>query len=234
MSRGTKTKLDLDKVIFIGRTYEEYMDMFMLSEGDLKGKKILDCPSGACSFAASGQLKGWNTMAADIAYDHPAEDLVTKGREDLQHALTHMKNAESNYIWDYFQDLNQLQEYRERALHSCIEDMNKNSERYLPVQLPALPFKDNDFDMVLSAHFLFTYADRLNLQFHLDTLNELLRVAKEELRVFPLVDLEGNRYEHLDHVIQYLKDNGCYVEEVKVPYEFQKGANSMLKVNKNH
>ncbi len=235
MSRGrARTKLDIDKVIFIGRTYEEYMDMFLLSEADLKDKKVLDCPSGACSFAASGQLRGWNIIAADIAYDHSAEDLEAKGREDLQHALTHMKKAESNYKWDYFQDLNQLQEYRERALLSCTEDMNKNSERYLPVQLPALLFKDNEFDIVLSAHFLFTYADRLNLQFHLDTLIELLRVTKEELRVFPLVDLEGNRYEHLDHVIQYLKDKSYNVEEVRVPYEFQKGANSMLKVNKSH
>ncbi|SFG62183.1 hypothetical protein SAMN05216353_1657 [Halobacillus alkaliphilus] len=59
MSRvETRTKLDLEKVIFIGRTYEEYMDMYLLSEEDLKGKKVLDCPSGACSFPAIGSIKG--------------------------------------------------------------------------------------------------------------------------------------------------------------------------------
>ncbi len=46
------TKLDLERIIFIGRTYEEYMDMFSLSEEELKGKKILDCPAGTCSFTA--------------------------------------------------------------------------------------------------------------------------------------------------------------------------------------
>ena len=76
------------------------------------------------------------------------------------------------------------------------------------------------------------YADRLDYQFHITTLNELLRVTKEEIRIFPLVDLEGKRYKHLDKLISYLADNGCIVEEVKVPYEFQTNANSMLKIKK--
>ncbi|WP_173918974.1 SAM-dependent methyltransferase [Halobacillus sp. Marseille-Q1614] len=235
MSRAeTSTKLDLEKVIFIGRTYGEYMDMFLLSEEDLKEKKVLDCPSGACSFTAVGQSKGLDITASDIAYDHSVGDLKAKGEEDIQHAMAHMEKAKSNYVWDYFEDINQLKEHREKALLDCTQDMKKNSERYIPVNLPSLLFNDNDFDILLSAHFLFTYADRLDLQFHIDTLKELLRVTKEELRIFPLVDLAGNRYEHLDHVIQYLKGNGYSVREVRVPYEFQKGANTMLKVSKSY
>lgn len=38
------SKLDLDTVIFIGRTYEEYLAMFGLREEELAGKRILDCP----------------------------------------------------------------------------------------------------------------------------------------------------------------------------------------------
>jgi hypothetical protein len=52
------------------------------------------------------------------------------------------------------------------------------------------------------------YADRLDYPFHLTTLKELLRVSKEEIRIFPLVDLEGKRYEHLDKLISYLNNNG--------------------------
>jgi len=98
--------------------------------------------------------------------------------------------------------------------------------------LPTLPFKNNEFEILLSAHFLFMYADRLDYQFHLETLNELLRVTKEEVRIFPLVDLEGKRYQHLDKILNYLADNNCTVEEVKVPYELQENANSMLKIKK--
>lgn len=39
------TKLDLERIVFIGRTFEEYLDMFSLSEEELQGKKILDCPA---------------------------------------------------------------------------------------------------------------------------------------------------------------------------------------------
>jgi hypothetical protein len=35
-----------------------------------------------------------------------------------------------------------------------------------------------------------------------------------------------------DQIISYLADNGCTVEEVKVPHEFQTNANSMLKIKK--
>jgi hypothetical protein len=71
--------------------------------------------------------------------------------------------------------------------------MRESSERYVPVTLPSLPFKDGEFDILLSAHFLFMYADRLDYEFHINTLNELLRVTKEEIRIFPLVDLEGKQ-----------------------------------------
>jgi len=226
------TKLDLERIIFIGRTFEEYLDMFSLSVEELKGKKILDCPAGACSFPAVGNKSGLSVTACDIAYYHSGEDLNNKGLQDIEHAMEHMQNARSNYIWEYFKDIEGLRKNRLSALEDCVRDMRESSDRYVPVTLPSLPFKDGEFDILLSAHFLFMYADRLDYQFHIETLNELLRVTKEEIRIFPIVDLEGKRYEHLDELIGLLANNGCTVEEVKVPYEFQANANSMLKIRK--
>lgn len=37
-------ELKLDDVIFIGRTYEEYMQMFGLTKEYIANKNILDCP----------------------------------------------------------------------------------------------------------------------------------------------------------------------------------------------
>jgi hypothetical protein len=76
------------------------------------------------------------------------------------------------------------------------------------------------------------YADRLDYDFHISTITELLRASKKEIRLFPLVDLEGKRYRHLDEIRQYLHDKGYTTEETKVPYEFQRNANSMLKIIK--
>jgi len=224
--------LDLERIIFIGRTFEEYLDMFSLSMEALKGKKILDCPAGACSFTAVSNKLGWDVTACDIAYFYSGEDLKNKGLQDVEHAMNSMEKAKSNYIWNYFEDVEALRKHRLSALEDCTEHMAKSSERYIPVTLPSLPFKDDEFDFLLSAHFLFMYADRLDYQFHLETLNELVRVTRGEIRIFPLVDLEGIRYEHLNKFKSYLVDKGCSVEEVKVPYEFQEGANSMLVIKK--
>jgi len=143
-----------------------------------------------------------------------------------------MEKAKSNYIWDYFKDVEDLRKHRLNALNNCTKDMAESSERYVAVTLPSLPFEDAEFDIILSAHFLFMYADRLDFDFHIETLKELLRVTKEEIRIFPLVDLEGKRYEHLDKLISNLTNYGCFVEEINVPYEFQANANSMLKIIK--
>lgn len=226
------TKLDLERIVFIGRTFEEYLKMFSLSEEELQGKKILDCPAGACSFTAVGNKSGLDVTACDIAYYHSGQDLKNKGLQDIEHAMEHMQKAQNNYKWDYFKDIEGLRSHRLSALQDCTKDMRESSERYIPVTLPSLPFKNEEFDILLSAHFLFMYADRLDYQFHIETINELLRVTKQEIRIFPLVDLEGKRYEYLDKFISYLNNNGCTVEEVNVPYEFQTNANSMLKIRK--
>ncbi|MGG1572508.1 SAM-dependent methyltransferase [Fictibacillus sp. NRS-1165] len=191
-------KLDLERIVFIGRTFEEYLDMFSLSVEALKGKKILDCPAGACSFTAVGNKTGLDVTACDITYYFSDEDLTNKGHLDIGHALEHMETVKSNYVWSYFKDMEDLRKHRLNALDDCSKDMKDSRERYVPAALPSLPFEDAEFDILLSAHFLFTYADRLDHQFHLETLKELLRVTKEEICIFPLVDLAGKRYKYLE------------------------------------
>jgi hypothetical protein len=227
------TKLELDRIIFIGRTFEEYMRMFSLSVEELRGNRILDCPGGACSFTAIGNNMGLDITACDIAYDHEVEQLREKGIRDVEHAILHMEKVKDSYVWDYFHDIEGLQKNRIQALNDCTRHMMTANEKYIPAVLPSLPFKNEEFDLLLSAHFLFTYADRLDFEFHIKVMEELLRVTKKEVRIFPLVDLEGKRYEHLDKVIRYLAEIGYAAEEVKVSYEFQANANSMLLITKN-
>ena len=104
MSRE-EVKLDLERVVFIGRTYEEYMLMFNLSQEELRNKKILDCPAGACSFTAIANKKGADVTATDIVYYHPFEQLAEKGFDDIEHVILNMEKAQSNYVWDYFNDI---------------------------------------------------------------------------------------------------------------------------------
>lgn len=233
MSRG-ELKLDLSRIVFIGRTFEEYMMMFNLSEEDLLGRKILDCASGACSFTAQANQLGANVTATDIAYYHPLEQLERKGREDIEHTLGRLDKAQSNYAWDYFHSVEDLKKTRMRALGEWSKDYIQCPWRYVPAVLPVLPFMDQAFDLTLSAHFLFMYADRLDYEFHEKTMLELMRVSKEEIRIFPLVDLASQRYEYMDILLSFIDSLGWSNEEVQVPYEFQNKANRMLRIKRKN
>ena len=66
----------------------------------------------------------------------------------------------------------------------------------------------------------------------LDHANEMMRVGNES-RVFPILDLDAKKSTYIEPIIEKLSDLSfnCYIE--KVPYEFQKGGNEMLKITRN-
>lgn len=135
-----------------------------------------------------------------------------------------MEKASGNYVWEYFSSVDALKEERIRALKDCVQDMRDNPQYYQAVTFPVLPFENKQFDMTVCAYLLFMYSDRLDYQFHLNSLKELIRVTKGEIRIFPLTDLYGKKYNQLSQLMNDLKEHVRSIEEVKVSYEFQKNA----------
>lgn len=103
--------------------------------------------------------------------------------------------------------------------------------RYVAAQLPSLPFDDDAFDLALCSHYLFLYGDQLSEDFHLASIRELCRVSCE-VRLFPLVELGTVRSRHLEAVIRRLRSDGYEVSVETVAYEFQRGANQMMRVRR--
>jgi hypothetical protein len=71
------------------------------------------------------------------------------------------------------------------------------------------------------------YSTHLSAEFHLHALQEMLRVSRE-VRVFPLLTLDGASSPHLHFVSEHLASDGFGVEVKRVPYKFQRGGNVML------
>lgn len=71
---------------------------------------------------------------------------------------------------------------------------------------------------------------RLEIVSHIQAITEMLRVCKE-IRIFPIVDLDANITDLITNVIDYFKEDYC-VEIVETQYEFQKGANKLLVIEK--
>lgn len=101
--------------------------------------------------------------------------------------------------------------------------------RYIVAELPTLPFDNHAFDAALCSHLLFLYSSQLGEALHHASLLELCRVGRE-VRVFPLLALGGSRSPHVDGSVAMLRSQGFAVSIERVPYEFQRGANEMLRI----
>ena len=225
-------RLDIDRIAFFGRTYAEYISMFDLDERLLRQGAILDCPAGASSFAAEAHQLGLDVTACDILYNHGVDELIEKCKKDMQHVFKKFDEAAHLYIWKYYKNKDEVMALRNRALEIFASDFISGFRkgRYRYAALQHLPFSDKAFSLVLSGNFLFLYGDRLDLDFHKACIKELVRVCSGEVRIFPLVGLDAKPYLYLDDILSFLDSGGIWAEIVEVPFEFQKGANQMLRL----
>jgi hypothetical protein len=66
----------------------------------------------------------------------------------------------------------------------------------------------------------------LGYDFHIQTISEMLRICKE-IRITPIVDLNGNPSELTEKIIEYFMKTHN-VEQMTSSYEFLKNGNKML------
>lgn len=101
--------------------------------------------------------------------------------------------------------------------------------RLLEVAEETLPFDDFSFDMVLSADHLFTGDAQHDTEYHLRCIREWARVGKE-VRIFPLIDRNGQPSKLLGPVLLGLQQANYGVEIREVPVQDRPGAYAMLRV----
>jgi hypothetical protein len=222
-------KYEIDEFAFIGRTFAEYQRMFDFDPDSWTGERILDCPEGPCSFVTEAHNHEITAVGADKMYYRTPAALSKRCAEDIETAMDALDGVEDLYKWEFYDDISELRAYRERAASRFLSDYAQNGDRYVCVDLPATPFADTAFDLVLSAHFLFLYDDRLSYEFHLETLQELCRISGQ-LRVFPLHGFDADQSEIVDTLVEELESDGYTTDIQEVPFEFQRGANEMLVV----
>ena len=225
--------MHLQNIVPWGRTLEEYKKMFNLTEADLKSK-IIGCGDGPASFNCQINEIGGSAVSIDPIYRYTKEQIKNRIDEVANDILEQIIANKDNFVWKDIKDAKELYTIRMEAMNKFLKDyeLGKEEKRYIFGQLPKLPFNDSSFDIALSSHFLLLYSEHLDLEFHKKAILEMLRVAKE-IRIFPIVDLHNKRSIHLDAIINMLKNRGLKTEVIKVDYEFQKGANEMLRVIKN-
>lgn len=217
--------MDLKNIVPWGRTREEYINMFNLSKEELKSS-ILGCGDGPSSFNCESN---GNVTSIDPIYFYNGEDIKKRIDETCDIICSELKMNYNNFNWEIFKTVENLKENRLSAMNNFLLDYNRGKKegRYIPGSLPKTDFKNKQFNLVLSSHFLFLYSDQLSFDFHLNSIKEMLRVGKSA-KIFPICDLNNTRSEHLDGILDWLKGSGYFWDIIKTDYEFQKGVNEYL------
>lgn len=221
----------LDGVVPWGRNLQEYRLMFQLNDNDMS-KKLAGFGDGPASFNYEATQQGYFIISFDPIYQFSREELQRRIDEVCVTVMQQAKENMDNYVWTNIKNLEELKNLRMSAMKLFLGDyeQGKLDGRYIYHELPAtLPFEDNTFDIGLSSHFLLM-CTVLGYDFHIQAISEMLRVCKE-VRIFPMVDLDANKSELIGNVINYFKEN-FVVEIKKTKYEFQKGDNKLLVINK--
>lgn len=221
-------RLDLKDIVLIGRTYDEYYKMFDLS-GLNKTEKILDVASGVSSFCSEARALGYDVTASDRIYCFSPEELEEKCTKDLEITMQKMVEAKDLFKWDFFKDIEDLRKHRKRAYSEFIKDYKEyGQERYIKTEYPINNFKDKQFAISLVSHFLFLYDEFIDYEFHKQVIKELIRIVSKEIRIFPLLNLKGEKSSFVRKLMSD-KDLVTNKMEIKnVGYEFLSGGDEML------
>jgi len=222
----------LEQVVPWGRSFEEYVAMFALSDTDL-GKRILGCGDGPASFNALLTRQGGEVVSLDPLYRFSTAEIRERIRKTYEEVMEQTRRNQHEFMWTTIKTVEELGRVRMAAMEIFLDDyaLGVQQGRYVDGELPHLPFAEKAFDLAVCSHLLFLYSEQFSEAFHTTSIRELCRAAGE-VRIFPLLELGTRPSRHLRPVTASLRSEGYAVTRVTVPYEFQRGGNQMLQVKK--
>ena len=225
----TKRGLQLDRVVLLGRTLEEYRRYFLLEPDHLIGKRVLDVAGGVSSFCAEANNLGINVTSFDPIYSLSAEKIRERSEPDLE-SVHRAIGSVPTYRWGYYKSPDYMRELRNRASTMFFSDYETHPQRYVAGELPRLPFADREFDVTLVSYFLFAYEERLSYEFHRESILQVMRVTRDEARIYPTVTFEAQPSEYLPALRSDPALRQFEFTEIKTDFEFLVNSNSYLRV----
>jgi len=221
----------LDQVVPWGRSFVEYQQLFALTPADLE-RRVLGCGDGPAAFNAEASHRGSRVVSCDPLYAFSRTEIESRISATCDTVLEQTRRHADQFVWGHgIASIDELGEVRMRAMRIFLADYDAGKEagRYIDASLPSLPFPDGAFDLALCSHLLFLYSKQFDEVFHRASIRELSRVAAE-VRIFPLLTLDGSRSPFVDACLADARASGLEAVIERVEYEFQRGGNEMLRL----
>lgn len=218
------------KLVLWGHHIDEYMEMFDLKPEDLSASLLeYGCGPSAVNSELTKQAK--KIISCDPLFTLDKATLFSKTSLVFADMAAKLINDKQNFDFCRYGSPNFLLDERQEGMAKFFADyeLGKKEGRYVGISEYRLAFADFSFDFALSAHYFFADLDDQDVDFHLQIIKELARVAKE-VRIFPLIDRHNQASPFLGPVLLDLQQNNFGVEVREVPYHLQPGGNAMLRV----
>ena len=201
--------------------------MFALSDADLQ-LRILGCADGPASFNTESTRCGTTVVSIDPLYRLDTPTIRDRIAATYDQMLEQAQRNSQQFVWDTIPSVEELGRIRMQTMSAFLDDydLGKRQGRYVDAELPSIPFPDKSFDLALCSHFLFLYTEQLSEAFHRSAILELCRAAFE-VRIFPLLALDGRVSPYVARIVDDLSDS-WEVSIETVPYEFQRSGNQMM------
>jgi len=228
-----ESNVTIDEVFPWGRSYDEYRRMFALTDAELD-LKIIACADGPAAFNAVMHRRGKRVISCDPLYAFSSDEIRKRIAATHDLMVQRARQDAHRFVWDVIRSPEEMGQVRMQAMQEFLADYDVGTRdgRYVNQALPQLGFANGSFDLALCSHFLFLYSEEFSLDYHLASIQEMCRVARE-VRIFPLLDMQGRHSQHRDPVTTELPRIGFTVSIERVPYEFQCGGNEMMRVRRS-
>lgn len=222
---------ELKNVVPWGRSLEEYIKIFKLTDSDLNSR-IISFGDGPASFNSEMIKLDKMVVSLDPIYQFTKAELKQRIDETKETVIEQMRANQGNFVWKNIKNIDELEQIRMGAMANFIDDfeIGKEQQRYIYHELPTqTKYNSQEFDLGLSSHFLILYS-QLELDFHIQSISEMLRICKE-IRIFPILNLNATKSEVLEDIIAHFNSDFIVTIESS-DYEFQKNGNEMLVIKK--
>ncbi len=214
----------------------QYRRMFDLAPV-LISQRVLDVNAGFSSFNLEFASIGGQAVSCDPLYKLSYDEILTCFSELKAKMRATFDCSPHAFNWNGFGSAEEVLMERERIATFFLDDYPAGMKefRYQYKLLEAFKSRDssNDgfekgaFDLALCSHAFFEQEMTV-----IDAQRMIARLCDlaGEVRIFPLLNNQGELSELLPELMQQLQDKKFGVEVREVDFEFQKSANAMLRV----
>lgn len=218
------------KLVLWGHRPEEYREMFDLTKEEMDSS-ILEYGCGPSAVNLIQSKADHKVVSCDPLFTLDKDTLYSKTALIFADMVEQVLLEKEQFDFSREGSLEKLIAKRRQGMDLFFADYKKGKEekRYIGLTEYALPFETYSFDFALSSHYLFAELDNQDVDFHIQLIRELARVAKE-VRIFPLIDRKGQPSSLLGPVLLALQEENYGVEVRESSYHLQPSGNAMLRV----